>query len=100
MEDNYEWVDEACPSCGFEGPTHGRDCDAFDCDDGYIDEYLDDPINYGPGESERRCSECYGTGFQHWCPKCGFDFQDPRNRKTVEAARTSTNKQMAGSENE
>jgi hypothetical protein len=84
--EDYELIDEACPSCGFEGPTHGRDCDNG-CDEGFIDEADDDPINFMPGEEFRICSDCYGTGFLHWCPKCGFDFQNTSNKEIVEAAR-------------
>lgn len=86
MSDDYEYDDEACPECGAY-PTHSRDCDAIGCDDGEIDLYeYDDPINFDPGDTEP-CRECFGTGVLHWCPKCGFDFQDPRNRAKVMAAR-------------
>lgn len=69
--DDYELDDLACPACGHE-PTHSRCCG--ECDDGYNDEYDDDPINFTPGESLIRCAECHGTGIERWCPQCGADY--------------------------
>lgn len=53
--------DETCPKCG-HSPTHSRTCDAPYCEDGLIDMYEDDPINFSPGEESKRCDECNGTG--------------------------------------
>lgn len=64
--------DHACPKCGHE-PIQYRDCTGWNCDDGYADEYEDDPINFRPGESLYKCEECSGTGVEVWCPKCGED---------------------------
>ena len=59
-----------CPKFGsFE--TRSRHCQAWPCDDGYCDEYEDDPINYAPGEVLTLCRECWGTGIERWCAKCG-----------------------------
>lgn len=69
MEDFEVDHDLTCPECGHT-PLHSRDCIHF-CDDGYIDESEDDPINFYPGESERKCGECNGTGIERWCPSCG-----------------------------
>lgn len=67
---DYEINDEcSCPKCG-HSPLHSRDCVNF-CDDGFFDESEDDPINFFPGESERPCNECKGTGVEWWCPNCG-----------------------------
>jgi len=71
MED-YEIDDEtSCPKCG--GEIHYRDCDNIACDDGYIDESFDDPINFLEGELEYRCPDCHGTGIISWCSKCGAE---------------------------
>ena len=80
MDDDYDINYELeCPKCK-HSPIHSRVCTNF-CEDGWFDESDDDPINYMPGESERRCSECLGTGYEVWCPKCGanlslVDFSD------------------------
>lgn len=69
MED-YDIEDNvSCPKCG-HSPLHSRDCINF-CEEGFIDESDDDPINFFPGESERACYECKGTGIERWCPSCG-----------------------------
>lgn len=70
MEDYDEDFDVHCPKCK-HSPLHNRYCINFSCVDGYIDENEDDPINFMPGESLRMCPECYGTGVEWWCPKCG-----------------------------
>ena len=64
--------DECCPKCD-HSPIHYRDCCEFDCEDGYIDESYDDPINFMEGESYVMCDTCYGTGVEIWCPECGYD---------------------------
>jgi len=70
MSDDYEIDSEgSCPKCG-HSPIHYRDCTNW-CDEGYFDESDDDPINFIPDESYRRCDECKGTGVEVWCPKCG-----------------------------
>lgn len=70
MMDDYDVdYDGTCPYCN-HSPIHSRSCINF-CDDGFIDEHEDDPINFMPGESVRRCRECRGTGVEIWCPKCG-----------------------------
>ena len=74
-----------CPKCGHDR-THHRPCIGF-CDDGWIDEYDDDPINYMPGEEERLCLECWGTGTEWWCPECGLNIQKYNYWKENEAVR-------------
>lgn len=70
MSEDYEIdYENSCPKCG-HSPIHCRDCTNF-CDEGYFDESEDDPINFYPGESERKCEECKGTGVEIWCPHCG-----------------------------
>jgi DnaJ-class molecular chaperone len=69
MEDFEIEYDATCPECG-HSPLHSRECTNW-CEDGFIDESEDDPINFMPGESERRCPECKGTGVERWCPSCG-----------------------------
>lgn len=73
MSDDYELSDTACPHCG-HSPTRWRECTNLGCDDGYHDDYEDDPLWYEPGDCSP-CSECRGKGSFHWCPKCGKDLQ-------------------------
>lgn len=87
MSDDYEIdSDLSCPKCN-HSPLHYRDCTNF-CDDGFIDESDDDPINFFPGECERPCSECKGTGVVWWCPNCGEDLtgriNDLENENDIE----------------
>ena len=72
MSDHDYDIDELpCPVC--DNPyTHYRFC--CECEDGFIDEHEDDPINFAPGESLVMCRECYGEGIERWCPKCGADY--------------------------
>lgn len=72
MRDDTMHEDEPCPKCG-EYEVLSRHCDEIQCEDGWCDEYEDDPINYSPGEKYTRCNECLGTGILRWCRKCGFD---------------------------
>ncbi len=75
--DDYEYDDEPCPKCGHY-PTYARRCHVLGCDDGYIDSYgYDDPLFFNPDETEM-CTECWGTGWERWCPKCGCDLQEAR----------------------
>jgi hypothetical protein len=78
FDDDYiEYEDTECPECG-HSPIHSQRCNGFGCDDGWIDMHeYDDPLWYDEGEEEM-CDECWGTGVQRWCPKCGFDLQRPR----------------------
>lgn len=69
---DYEIEEGPCPHCG-NSIVHVRQCDGIFCEDGWIDEYNEDPINFAPGDSERECEECHGTGWQRWCPACGKD---------------------------
>lgn len=68
----YDIDDRSCLKCD-SSFTHSRHCTALHCDDGWIDEAEDDPINYTPGEEFVMCEECSGTGIEWWCPKCGTD---------------------------
>jgi rRNA maturation protein Nop10 len=70
--DEYQTEYGPCPHCG-NATLHFRHCHEIGCEDGYIDEYDEDPINYSPGEELRQCEECHGTGIQRWCPACGKD---------------------------
>ena len=73
--DDYELdYDIDCPRCE-HAPTKVRDCDAIGCEDGFIDGHDEDPINLAPGEVMEICHDCWGSGLQRWCPKCGFDLQ-------------------------
>lgn len=72
MDDDYEQDETPCPKCG-EDQVRWRHCDVLDCDDGYIDEHHDDPVNFGPGELYTTCHECCGTGVVRWCAACGCD---------------------------
>lgn len=70
MSDYEQAFDLECPKCG-HSPVHYRSCSELSCNDGFIDENDDDPINFMPGESEYPCPECRGTSVEQWCPKCG-----------------------------
>lgn len=61
-----------CPVCGARAVL-SRTCNNVHCDEGFIDEYEDDPINFSPGESVYPCPDCYGTGTETWCSSCGLD---------------------------
>jgi hypothetical protein len=71
-DDDIEFDDESCPKCGAQ--CYARRCSEIGCDDGWIDRYDEDPLWYSPGEEER-CDTCVGTGWERWCPKCGYDLQ-------------------------
>ena len=45
------------------------------CDDGYVDEYEDDPINNDPGDFST-CVECAGAGGWRVCGQCNADNPD------------------------
>lgn len=70
MEDYEVDYESSCSKCG-HSPIHHRDCTNLFCEDGYIDESENDPINFMPGESLYGCEECRGTGIEVWCPNCG-----------------------------
>lgn len=72
MED-YEIDEFVCPTCRTE--THSRNCLGLHCEDGYIDEYEEDAINFAQGQEFRQCSECYGTGIERWCPECSWEWK-------------------------
>lgn len=69
---DYEKEDITCPNCQ-HFPIHWRRCE---CENGWIDAYDNDPINYSEGEYETRCLVCSGTGIERWCPGCGTDLSD------------------------
>jgi hypothetical protein len=71
-DDDIQYDDSPCPECG-EYEVRSRDCYEITCDDGWCDEYEDDPINFAPGEEYTMCHECLGTGVLRWCAKCGCD---------------------------
>jgi hypothetical protein len=60
-----------CPKCGNE--CRSRDCGNMFCDEGYVDEYEDDPLWFDPGD-ESECGECHGTGIERWCSECGWQW--------------------------
>jgi len=76
MSEDYEVDYEVnCPYCGHT-PLHNRFCANLFCDEGFIDESEDDPINFTPGELVIPCPDCKGTGVEWWCPKCGKNLSD------------------------
>ncbi len=72
MSDYQQDHDSSCMYCA-HSPLHWRYCAELHCDEGSIDEYDDDPINFAPGKSMLICDECRGTGVEVWCPNCGQD---------------------------
>ena len=92
FDDDIDFDESTCPECGHY-PTLSRRCHVLGCEDGWIDMHeYDDPLWYDEGEEEI-CRECWGTGWERWCPKCGFDLQRPRPTKhapdVVESAASS-----------
>ncbi|OGZ02796.1 MAG: hypothetical protein A2390_02220 [Candidatus Liptonbacteria bacterium RIFOXYB1_FULL_36_10] len=76
IEDEH---DTNCPSCG-HSPIRSCRCRNLGCEDGWIDRYDEDPLWYDEDDPEI-CTECWGTGVERWCPKCGFDLQSARRTK-------------------
>lgn len=73
FDDDIEEIEATCPKCCHH-PIKRKDCDNLGCNEGYCDEYDDDPINFPQeGECIYKCSECKGTGAVIWCPSCGAD---------------------------
>jgi predicted RNA-binding Zn-ribbon protein involved in translation (DUF1610 family) len=77
FNDDIEYADQSCPKCG-SSEVMRRECDCLSCDEGFIDEHEDDPINYMEGEMYRPCSECGGHGAHVWCRNCGWDLLEKR----------------------
>lgn len=63
-----------CPKCGTE--TRSRECTDLGCDEGYHDDYEDDPLWFDPGDFSP-CSTCHGMGIVRWCPGdgCGWHWR-------------------------
>lgn len=81
-DDEVELADEHCLNCAHQTFT----CSCWDCGgDGGHDGYEEDPLWYDPGEMVI-CTTCWGKGFHHWCPRCGWDlnlhpkFNTPESR--------------------
>jgi len=71
-ERRQTWI---CPKHGDVGDnTAWVPCWAG-CNEGYFDEYEDDPITYDPGDLSL-CSECHGNGGWTLCGECNFDNPD------------------------
>ena len=86
MSDDYEIdSDDVCPRC-FHSPCHYRDCGELGCEDGWIDRFDEDPLWYDKDKSEM-CTECYGTGIERWCPKCGLNLQSPEAKRYYQKAK-------------
>lgn len=51
--------------CGSE--MEWTECYSLGCDNGFVDEYDDDPINYAPGEEFSKCRVCDGKGGYYVC---------------------------------
>lgn len=67
--EEYEIFEGKCPHCEHT-VIHQIDC-TYGCENGWFDDHDEDPLNYYPGESESKCMECLGTGFETWCANCG-----------------------------
>ena len=84
---DYEYGEEECPKCNHEH-THYRFCTSLYCEDGFVDQYETDPINYAPGQSLYECDECNGTGVESWCPNCGYDLSNDPEKLIKEGQTT------------
>jgi hypothetical protein len=47
----------------------------YGCDDGWFDDYEEDPIFFSPGDMSR-CPECKGEGGWLVCGECNADNED------------------------
>jgi len=77
FDDDIEYDERPCPKCG-QYEIRRRDCTSLLCDEGHVDEYETDPINYAPGEYLATCDECGGHGCHVWCSNCGWDMLEKR----------------------
>lgn len=66
-----------CPVCGCE--MGWERCHEVGCEDGYVDEYDDDPINTDPGDVTP-CPECKGRGGYYVCPNVPHVLESPTTR--------------------
>lgn len=69
----YEFDETTCPRCGY-CPTNRQPCTQISCDEGWINLFDEDPLWYDEDDVEI-CTNCHGTGIEHWCSNCGFDLQ-------------------------
>jgi predicted RNA-binding Zn-ribbon protein involved in translation (DUF1610 family) len=70
-------TEDICPHCGAEAVAY-RHCDNLLCEDGLIDDALDNEDEYLlEGVSYSRCPDCRGAGIIHWCQSCGKDVEYP-----------------------
>jgi hypothetical protein len=72
FESYYHDDDQPCPRCN-HWQTRRAKCYELFCEDGWIDEYESDAINFSPGEAYEKCDLCQGTGYLWWCPECKAD---------------------------
>ena len=63
IEPDNENAPDVCPICLCE--LDWVDC--WECEDGYVDLYEEDPIMFGPGEVTL-CQSCHGRGGHLECP--------------------------------
>jgi predicted RNA-binding Zn-ribbon protein involved in translation (DUF1610 family) len=76
--EEVDFSDERCPNCGHQ--CFVRTC--WECGgDGCFDGYEIDPLWYLPNDLVR-CDTCYGKGYHHWCPRCGWDMNLPAKWNT------------------
>lgn len=75
FDDDIELDEIHCPKCGTN--TRSRSCTSLGCDDGYHDDYEDDPLWFDEGDYSK-CDECSGTGIERWCPDCGWRWRGER----------------------
>jgi hypothetical protein len=59
-----EDMEPRCDVCG--NPLDWEDCYEIDCEDGQVDLYEEDAINFNPGETEP-CTTCLGEGGWWFC---------------------------------
>lgn len=64
---DQEYDARVCDKCGSD--LEWVECHMIDCEDGWYDEYEEDPINCSPGDY-RKCGECGGEGGWFFCPCC------------------------------
>lgn len=72
FDEDIDYHDINCPKCATS--TRSRFCSSLGCDDGYHDDYEDDPLWFDEGDYSK-CGECHGTGIERWCPSCGWQWR-------------------------
>ena len=76
--DEVDLSGDYCPNC--EQALFS--CTCSNCGgEGGFDGYEEDPLWYDNGDMIP-CGLCWGHGYHHWCPRCGWDMLLPARDNT------------------